>query len=149
MLIFKTWKPFRFSWRSVRALFLLIQLYRTRPSCSARVRPPCACGQLQSAVDHCIFPQAPPLTRDNQLPSWFLLHFTVFVLSTSVNLLHIKMVVTILTWHRTPKKVQVEHSWGCIYLQPQMLLFLLVLPNTTKYMLLKMAVHSSHNHNHP
>ena len=38
MLIFKTWKPFRFSWRLVRALFLLIQLYHTRPSVSARVR---------------------------------------------------------------------------------------------------------------
>ena len=40
MLIFKTWKPFRFSWRSVRALFLLIRLCRTRPYGSARVRVP-------------------------------------------------------------------------------------------------------------
>ena len=38
MLLLKNWKPFRFGWRLVRAVFLLIQLYRTRPSGSARVR---------------------------------------------------------------------------------------------------------------
>ena len=39
MFLFKNWNPFRYGWRSVRAVFLLIQLYRTRPSGSARVRP--------------------------------------------------------------------------------------------------------------
>ena len=38
MFLLKNWKPFRFGWRLVRAVFLLIQLYRTRPSGSARVR---------------------------------------------------------------------------------------------------------------
>ena len=60
-------------------------------------------------------------------------HITVLVLSG--NLLQSKMVVTI---HKT-QKLFAQAKDGFVHMQPQIRLDLLVLLNTTKYMLLKMA----------
>ena len=63
-------------------------------------------------------------------------HITVLVLSG--NLLHTKMVITMLTMHGTIKTLLTGRGW-IRHLKPQMRLDRLVFPNRTKYMLLKMA----------
>ena len=81
MFIFKNWKPFRFSWSSVRPLFLLIRFFRTSPYGSARVRSGPFSGFLTS--DRCCMRSK--LSRTYVKTSWsfkikFEIHHTAHAL---------------------------------------------------------------------